>query len=354
MLKSTSQDTTAIVVLRNQGFSLVELMLAMLIGIIITGGVMSLYVSTRDTQRSSDEQLQMVTDARFVIDMIGYDLRHAGSWGTTSQQISIDCRLGGNCSFGDVVPLATSDCSDRDYANLDRPLFGANDINPYGSTCASNNYRANTDILQVRYADSSFVETDSLAQGTAYIRANSIGGKLFVAAANGTIPDHDGYRWPSPDYDFITRNYPLVSHVYYVSNDTDPGDGIPSLRRVSLINGPEMNDEVILSGVEDFQVQFGLADPQANPGDTQSVVTYVGADAITCDLDWQKVSAVKIYVLMRSQRQDRAGIQGNRTYSYAGKTADESDGFRRFLISSVIDLRNNVRLDELVTGQGGC
>jgi type IV pilus assembly protein PilW len=353
MLNISTQHTAQY---RCRGFSLVEMMLAMLIGIIITGGVMSLYINTRDAQRSSDDQLQMVADARFVIDTLGYDIRHAGSWGGTAVQSVIDCRFSpdAKCSFGDTLPLATGDCAPSDYINLDRPIFGADDSNPYGSTCATMNYRPNTDILQARYADSTFVTTAAVAKDTAYIRANSTNGKLFVASADGTIPDHDGNKWESPEFDYVTKNYPLVSHVFYVSTETDPGDGIPSLRRVTLDAGPLMNDEVIVSGVEDLQVQYGIVDPVANPQNKKTVVSYVNASAISCDLDWQKVSAIKIFVLMRSEKRDRDGIQGNRTFTYAGKTADETDGYRRFLISSVIELRNTIRLDELSSGQGGC
>ncbi len=329
-----------------RGFSLVELMLAMLIGVIITGGVMSLYVSTRDTQRASDEQLEMITNARFAIDTIAYDIRHAGLWGGTNIQTNIACTKNAACSYGDDMPLATGDCEAQDYINFDRPLFGANDTNPYASTCASRAYRAGTDILQVRYADSAFVQTASLAADTAYVRSNFEGGKVFVFS--GGVPDHDMYRWPpNAVNDMVTKNYPLVSHVYYISNNTDGTDGIPSLRRASLVAGPQMDDEVIVSGVEDLQVQYGVIDPTVNNGDKQTIVSYVNADKITDDEDWQKVKAVRISLLMRSLRQDRDGISSNKTYSYAGKTADETDGFRRFLITSVIHLRNTNRLGEL-------
>lgn len=328
------------------GFSLVELMLAMLIGLIITAGVFSLYVSTRDTQRASDEQLQMVTNARFAIDTIAYDLRHAGLWGGTSIQTNIACTKNTACTYGDDMPPATGDCEALDYVNFDRPVFGANDSNPYSSTCASNGYRAGTDILQVRYADSAFVVTPQLASNTAYVRSNFEGGKVFVY--NGGLPNHDGYKWPSnASNDQVTKNYPLVSHVYYVSNNTDGADGIPSLRRASLVSGPQMDDEVIISGVEDLQVQYGIVDDEANPDDQKTVVSYVNANRIGSDLDWQKVTAVKVYLLMRSLRPDRDGIVSGRTFSYAGKTADETDGFRRFLLSSVIHLRNTERLGEM-------
>lgn len=334
---------------KSGGFSLVELMLAMLIGLIITGGVMSIYISTRDTQRVSDDQLQMVADARFAIETIGFDIRHAGSWGGTNLQQDIHCQKDyDNCSFGDDMPKATGDCVDYDYINLRRPVFGLNDnISTYASTCATNNYKALTDVLEVRYADPTAVATVALAADTAYARTNVKGGKLFKTGAAPSIPDHDHYKWePFDNTNTVTQNYPLVSHVYYVSSETDPGDNIPSLRRASLVAGPQMDDEVLISGVEDFQVQYGVPDTTTNPNDNKTVVSYVTADNITTDVEWQKVSSIKIWLLMRSERKDRDGIMGSRSFNYAGKSADETDGYRRFLISSVIELKNTNRLGE--------
>ncbi len=77
----------------SRGFSLIELMLAMVIGLIIIGGVMSLYISTRNTQRVSEDQLQLISDARFVINTISDDLRQAGYWGAASVTTSIDCTI---------------------------------------------------------------------------------------------------------------------------------------------------------------------------------------------------------------------------------------------------------------------
>jgi len=340
---------------KQNGFSLLELLLSMLIGLIIIGGVMSLYINTRDTQRVSEDQMQMVSDARFVMETLGYDLHHAGSWGASNLQQGIDCQKNyDNCSFGDDLPTATGDCSNFDYADLRRPVFGTDDSNAvYGGNCASTNYQPNTDVLQTRYADAAAVASASLASGTIYLRANTEGGKLFEATGADGIPDHNFYKWtPFDTTNAVTSNFPMVSHVYYVSSETDPGDGIPSLRRASLVNGPEMDDEILISGVEDLQVQYGIPDTATNPGDNKTVARYVNAGSIADDEMWQKVTAVKVYVLMRTERKDRDGIKGNRTFNYAGKTADETDGYRRFLISSVFELKNTNRLGEQ-TAAGG-
>ncbi len=339
-----------------KGFSLVELMLAMVIGLIITGGVMSLYVTTRDTQRTSEDQLQMVADARFAIETIGYDIRHASSWGGTNLQQGIDCRLNyTSCYNNNEMPLATDDCMPLDYTNLDLPVFGLDDTSvnvtggkDYASTCAKNGYIANTDILQVRYADSSAVATAQLVGGTAYARTNVEGGMLFVY--DGVrIPRHEFYKWESnPVNDVVTKNYPLVSNTYYVSSNTDGSDGIPSLRRVSLVNGPAFEDQVMLSGVRDLQIQYGIVDSSVNQDDDKTVVSYVSAGSITSDLEWQKVAAIKVWVLMRAERKDRDGITGGgKTLKYAGKSINSLDGgYRHFLVSSVISLRNTDRLGE--------
>ncbi len=338
-----------------RGFSLVELMLAMLVGLIIIGGVMSLYITSRDTQRVSQDQLQMVADARFVIQSIGYDIKHAGSWGGTMLHNNIFCTAGdARCPAADVLPLAIGDCAASDYINLTQPIFGFEAANPYGGTCASNGYAPNTDVLQLRYADPSFVATASLAADTTYVRSNSTGGKLFVG---DVIPAHEGFaNWDSNAInDLITRNYPLRSNTYYVSTYTDSvGDGIPSLRKASLVAGPELRDEVLLTGVQDFQIQYGIVDGiNTNQGDFQSVVSYVNAGSVPDNVTWQNIKAVKIWVLMRTERPDRDGITGSQTFSIAGQApVTFNDSYRRFLVSSVIKLRNTNRLDESTQAGG--
>ena len=269
---------------RARGFSLVELLLAMLISLIIIGGVMGIYINTRDTQRAADDQLQMVADARFVIQSIGYDLKHAGKWGGTMLDTKIWCAAGDDdrCPDPDeLVDNIAGDCAAEDYMNLSQPVFGFNDNNPYGSTCASNGYTPNTDILQVRYADPTPIDTGSLSAGTIYIRSNADGGSIFDGGGFPSHLDTKSWRTGNP-YDTYTSNYPLRSHTYYVSSYTDtPGDNLPSLRRASLNPGPEVTDEVLLTGVEDFQVQFGIVDDEnTNPGDTDTVVSYIAADQV--------------------------------------------------------------------------
>jgi type IV pilus assembly protein PilW len=320
---------------QSYGFSLVELLVAMLIGVIIVSGAFSLHSGTRKTQAVSEAQMDMVADARFAVEMISYDLRHAGMWGGTNKSSLIDCKsTDASCtstSAGDTVPssLAGVDCAVGWYYDLSLPVFATDNTsgNPYSATCipATEKYLAGTDVLEVRYADSNVPA--ALLANQAYVRSNFINGRIFVGSTAPVIESYDS--------DPMTRNHELHAYAYYVSDYTDAaGDGIPSLRRVALVNGPKLQNQILISGVSDLQVQFG----EDVNGD-QAVDRYVDPDAVT---DWSAVYAAKIWLLMRSDKK-QIGVDTKKSFSIAGaaaKTYGGKDDYRYFMVSSVVNLRN--------------
>lgn len=315
---------------QSNGFSLVELMVAMVVGLIIISGAFSLHSTTRKTQQVNEAQMDMVADARFAIEMITYDLRHAGVWGGTNRGGLIECRYQGaataSCSAtsaGEALPVALgSDCAQGWYYNLGVAVFASNNANPFSGTCipAGEAYVANTDVLQIHYAEATPPATP--LAGQAYVRSHFNGGRVFVGAQQPLLDSFD----PS------SNNHELHAYAYYISNFTDAaGDGIPSLRRVALVNGPALQNQNLLSGVADLQVQFGVD----VDGDTV-VDTYVNPSA---GLDPTTVFAAKIWLLMRSD--DTQNITKEKTYTLAGTEVTRGgDGFRYFMVSSVVNLRN--------------
>ena len=314
---------------QQQGFSLVEMLLAMVIGMIIMGGILSVYTNTRDMQRSSEDQVNLVTDARFALETMGYDLRHAGVFGGTNLPSLVSCRMG-DTGCPSAMPLATADCHNQWYINIDEPISGGEGVAPAGYTCILN-HKANTDVLVVRYADSNPVDTADLVSGTAYVRSNYLAGQLFMGTAQPVIPDDTGT---------LTANHQLYSRAYYISDyTTTPGDGLPSLRRVDLINGPQVQDQLILPGATNLQVQYG-----EDMDEDGAIDKFVNADAVT---DFTKVYAVRLWVLIKTENEEK-GLDTGRTYTIAGTSITEpNDGYRRLLISSVIKMRNMVKVDEM-------
>jgi type IV pilus assembly protein PilW len=70
--------------LRNQlypqqvGFSLIELMIAMLLGIVVIAGVFSVFIGSSQTYRLQDAMFRAQESGRFALTMIVSDARHAG------------------------------------------------------------------------------------------------------------------------------------------------------------------------------------------------------------------------------------------------------------------------------------
>jgi type IV pilus assembly protein PilW len=319
----------------SRGFSLVELMVAMVVGVIIVSGAFSLHSGTRKVQMINEAQMDMVADARFAIEMIAYDLRHAGMWGGTNKAVLIDCKSTDaacvSTSSGDTPPsaMATTDCATGWYYDLSRSVFAVDqtDPNPYTSCIpGSEGHVTTTDILEMRYADSNVPA--ALLANQAYVRSNFITGRIFIGS---TQPVVDSY-----DADPITSNHELHAYVYYVSNFTDAvGDGIPSLRRVALVNGPALQNQTLISGVSDLQVQFG----EDVDGDLE-VDRYVNPNDV---IDWTAVYAAKIWLLMRSDKKQQ-GVDTKKDFTIAGVTKPGGyggqDDYRYFLVTSVVNLRN--------------
>lgn len=315
---------------QSYGFSLVELMVAMVVGLVIISGAFSLHSTTRKTQQVNEAQMDMVSDARFAIEMIAYDLRHAGAWGGTNRGGLIFCRYKGSAtasctvsSAGESLPVALgSDCAQGWYYDLDVAVFASNNSNPFSGTCipATEKYVAGSDVLQIRYAEAT--PPTALLANQAYVRSHFNGGRVFIGATQPVLDSFD----PS------ANNHELHAYAYYVSDFTDAvGDGIPSLRRAALVNGPALQNQTLLSGVTDLQVQFGVD----MDGD-KIVDSYVDPSA---GLDPTTVVAAKIWLLMRTD--DRQNVTKAKTYTLAGTNVTKgADGYRYFMVSSVVNLRN--------------
>ena len=322
---------------QSYGFSLVELMVAMVVGLIIVSGAFSLHSGSRKTQAANEMQMDMVADARFAIDMIAYDLRHAGMWGGTNKDGLIECKsTDALCvaTSGDETPAPLTiggDCVAGWYSNISQPVFATDHTagNPYPATCipGSEAYQAGTDVLEIRYADSNITLPANLQSNQVYVRSNFINGRIFVGDTQPVIASYDSSA--------LTQNHELHAYAYYISDFTDAaGDGIPSLRRVALVNSPTLQNQTLISGVSDLQVQFG----EDVDGD-QVVDRYVNPNAVT---DWSAVYAVKIWLVMRSDLPQR-GVDTTKSFRIAGApavTLGGVDDFRYFMVSSVINLRN--------------
>ncbi|MBT3066089.1 PilW family protein [Rhodoferax sp. U11-2br] len=63
---------------RQRGLTLIELMVSLVLGLILVGGVLSIFVSTTQTARVNDNLMRIQENARMAFDLMARDLREAG------------------------------------------------------------------------------------------------------------------------------------------------------------------------------------------------------------------------------------------------------------------------------------
>lgn len=80
----TSVSVEAPVMRRNAGFSLVELMVALLVGLLITLGAFQLFVTSRQNFDQASAIMERQETLRYLVDSISYDVRSADFIGVLS------------------------------------------------------------------------------------------------------------------------------------------------------------------------------------------------------------------------------------------------------------------------------
>ena len=144
---------------RTAGLSLVELMVALSIGLFLLAGAVTVFGKTRDLQRTNEAAARLQESARYALAQIEADLRMANHYGLNSRPDLIErAARPGETLDAAINPYAAviSQCSDNWAVNLTAYVDGSN--NGYGLTCAGfGTASANEDVLTVRRAGNELI-----------------------------------------------------------------------------------------------------------------------------------------------------------------------------------------------------
>ena len=129
----------------------------------------------------------------------------------------------------------------------------------------------------------------------------------------------------------------LEASVFYVSGDATGANGRPALRRKRLVGGsePAFQDEELVPGIEDLQVEFARAASADGSGEGTG---YLSIDAFP---DGAPVQSVRLWVLVRD---DTGEAMARRlpALAYANRQfGDELSRHPRLLAYRTIDVRNS-------------
>ncbi len=328
-----------------RGMSLVELMVALGIGLFLLAGAVSVFGKTRDLYRTNDAAARLQETARYAMSTIEADLRMANYWGLMSSADAVDNGPAlDEANLPEVDPLYVLPAELNAYAvpisqcgamwAVKLPAYVEANDDAYGYTCAAFGTAVpGSDQLTIRRASTEVIAPAALAASAGQIKLQSsrVRGTLF---ASGVSPAD--YTPPT------SESRALIANGYYVDQDSNERAGTPSLRRKQLEvagGATVMGDLQIVPGVEDLQVEFG-----ADFNDDQNADYFVQPNTVIPAGD--AIVSVRVWLLVRAEQQETGFIDGN-TYSYASRVGPDAyvpaDAFRRVLINKTIALRNTRR-----------
>lgn len=309
----------------SSGVTLIELMVALVIGLILVAGAVTVYTQSRSTYRITETAARLQEVARYAMDTIEPDVRLAGFWGLTNSATLIENAATPTDAPQPVATGLTNNCGTNWIVDVGR-FLDARDAPAtggagYNLACPATSARNTSDVLIVRRASS---DLRAPRNTRAQVQTNRMRGVIFN---DGVVPAGFGASPASETRD-------LIIHAYYVSNQGVAPNGLQQfqLRRQTLVAGG-IQDTEIIPGVEDLQVQFGL-----DVNGDGNADRYVNAGAVPTNA---RIASARIWLRVVAEDQE-VGYVNPTTYQYANITAfTPADNRRRVVFSKTIQVRNS-------------
>src|SRR5256714_2429106 len=309
-------DPSASVAGRAAGLTLVELLVAMTIGLVLIIGATQVYVDSSKAYGINEATARLQENARYALSVLEPDIRMSGYWGLTNVSDGITGIAQPTDAQSALGAPAASTCGVNFPLLLGFPVQGTN--NAYTATCAANSAAMpNADTITVR-RHSTITVPPATASGPLRICSTRTSG-LLVTDITGSFCQGVNAQINN-----------LIVNLYYVDQSSSQA-GVPSLRRKALNAGPAFQDDEIVPGVEDLQVQYGV-DLSGGYGAANGAASeYLNAGAALTNLLTNatppaQIVAVRIWLLVRSDAPE-SGFTDNRIYEYGDRlTANGTTG----------------------------
>jgi len=298
------------------GFSIVELMIAVALGIILSWAILDVTLNSSRTSRQVELTSEMVENGRYLTTLLRSELQLAGFFG----------RLENYSSGATAQPDKCTGISTANLINgMTFPLWGADDVSAGTTTCNGDVLLTGSDVLLIRRANTNAVNsTAGLDNAQHYLQETITASVLDTGANSGNfiLTEADGSVANIREYH---------QAIYYVNDNNE-------FNRLNLINGAYAVERLV-EGVDDFQLVYGIdrsGDGIANADGGNAAYVELPSSAA----EWENVVSVKVFLLL-SSTSNAPGLNDPKTYAYADKAGITfSDSKKRRLFSTVARLTN--------------
>ncbi len=323
---------------RQRGLSLVELMVGIAVGLVVITAIIVLFTNNSRARQEMEKTAQQIENGRYATQLLLEDFRLGGYYGELNP-VSL------------ATPATKPDpcLTDKNslQAALPLPVQGYDN----GGTVPSclSDVKSGTDIVVIRRTSTCVagtsncdpIDTNQYTYFQTALCASTMGQFVIDTNASAFTLTKKGCNTAAALRSYYTR-------IYFVANNNQSGDGIPTLKMAELGSGA-FTIVPLVAGIEQLHFEYGI---DTNGDGTPEIYTanpdaYNGCSGVACQTNWRQVTAIKIQILTRNT-QASPGFTDTRTY-VLGKLADGvtdntfgpyNNGYKRHVYSTVVRLNN--------------
>lgn len=345
-----------------QGFSLVELMVATLLGLIISYAVLEIYLTQSQFYKTSNSQSLILSTENALISLLAPSIRSAGFLGCGNITTAISNLNSGlpeplgsintnptmirgyNGSGANFTFTQTNPANDADSAHWTPALpssltgqsqQGSDVLIVLGATPGTypigvTQIDSGSDTVGLQSTANTSIASGQLAAisdcGKSIVfQVTSVGATSITHASGVGVMQNTSSTFPV-NFPLGAQFMQLQQTAFFVSQ----GQGGQSTLMRGILNGSSWTIEPLVPGIEFMKVQYGI-------GNNGLITQYVSANAVT---DWAKVYSIRIGFLI-------AGKIGSATtktnYTVLNTTVTvPADSLLRHTFNMTIQLRNSI------------
>lgn len=361
---------------QQQGLTLIELLIAMVIGVFLIGGLSQVFMSVKRSNTLLIAETELQENARFAISVMTNIIQKAGNMGCKAPS---DTNLTSLLNFSEGtfrpwIAIEGWEAKDTRYGEAYIPV-----VSDLTLTTPNNHWTGtsdaalddgissvkNSDILKVWHTSDESVALDTVtADEITFADIDLEAGDVVVLNDCKTITlaqvckcdnddspacsGQDGRAVISPaacsnpgnntfnpnDINQQTASIQLLKEsVFFIGKRDQSQSALSSLFIHKLGQDGKLGaSEEILQGIESMQVQYG-----EDTNNDRGPNFYVSADQIG---DWSNVVSVRISLLLRSFKGQLLSEPQNINFNGAKVTIPENDRYLRRVYSSTVAIRN--------------
>jgi type IV pilus assembly protein PilW len=353
---------------RQRGISMVEIMVALTLSLVLVGGILTVYLVSKQTYRSADAFSRIQENARIAFDMLGRDMRMAGYPGCAGSKVfdvssevpvvnTLNDSTGFLWNFAQAIYGYEATSSSAWNATLDAAVSALSPLGGRDIVILRGAFGDDTRVLQhpggtpPGSADLKVSVGASLSEGDIVLVTDCLGAAIFQITNSNTAGGFENEvhntgsiagMVPGNATQDLGKNFEggeilrISTKLYYIANNTA---GQPALfRKEATAAAVEL-----VEGVQDMQILYGVDDP-TNCGSGQAgdaaVDCYQNGQWVENNGLWNNVVATKVALLLRST--DAGVVNTPQTYTFNGATVTAPDTRLYQPSETTFTLRNRV------------